>query len=94
MPLGVWKSLVEQKTLQVLIGTARRVAFLLQVLLQSEDVRPQPGDDDLGSARVTSLTLLTPANKPFWPAYWDLNGPCWVRTNDLGIKSPLLYRLS
>ena len=24
----------------------------------------------------------------------DLDGPCWDRTSDLGIKSPLLYRLS
>jgi hypothetical protein len=22
------------------------------------------------------------------------DGPCWIRTSDLGIKSPLLYQLS
>jgi hypothetical protein len=24
----------------------------------------------------------------------EIYGPCWIRTSDLGIKSPLLYQLS
>ena len=43
---------------------------------------------DPGSARSA-----TPITDTVFPALLS-NGPCWDRTSDLGIKSPLLYQLS
>jgi hypothetical protein len=34
------------------------------------------------------------AGREIPPTRMDAHGPCWIRTSDLGIKSPLLYQLS
>jgi hypothetical protein len=46
---------------------------------------PQPSDHN-GSFTLPCITAL---RAPF-----GSDGPCWDRTSDLGIKSPLLYQLS
>ena len=43
-------------------------------------------------AALTGLRFIELAG--LWPTGANPHGPCWDRTSDLGIKSPLLYQLS
>ena len=46
-------------------------------------------------ARSLIEQISSAINAPDLDAFpGSLDGPCWTRTSDLGIKSPLLYQLS